>query len=430
MAKFHINPQTGNPGRCKAAVQCPYGGESEHFKSKKDAREHYENKMERETFATTLPQTAVKTEEREKALEGFNSGEFDRVNMPYYDRNLVHSVLEGKTASAKDIDEMLERNWKLERDEPSGDADRTELVRQILDEVRKERQNMNTPSTLPTVANLDPENESVFASLHNRCDPKAGIASIETNLKLAREKQAEAQRYEKYKQNPSLSADEAAKYDSAIETSLIESQKANARAAAFKKEIQWMADNDPGYAASMDDSDRDSLELPIPDSGPNTPISASILSVDELSTEVNSSAVARELIETNTVTVHRSEHLETYRRIDGNEYHTWALTVEGKNGQMADVQVTTSGHSDTVLEKPDPQFLLERAVDTARSSEYYTSPEQLGYESGLSTGYPEHRKVANKEYKEIKDGASQFKLAIGEDVYSRVSKFDEKTDEF
>lgn len=43
MAKFHINPETGNPGNCIAADgNCPYGADAPHFSSAEDARTAFE----------------------------------------------------------------------------------------------------------------------------------------------------------------------------------------------------------------------------------------------------------------------------------------------------------------------------------------------------------------------------------------------------
>lgn len=43
--KFHINPETGNPNKCSAKNgNCPFGGNSEHFDSKDEARSHFEHK--------------------------------------------------------------------------------------------------------------------------------------------------------------------------------------------------------------------------------------------------------------------------------------------------------------------------------------------------------------------------------------------------
>lgn len=44
--KFHINPETGNPGICRAKYNCRFGGERIHFDSKEEAREDYEMRME------------------------------------------------------------------------------------------------------------------------------------------------------------------------------------------------------------------------------------------------------------------------------------------------------------------------------------------------------------------------------------------------
>lgn len=42
MTKYHINPQTGNPGLCKATQHCPFGEAANHYSSKDEAREAYE----------------------------------------------------------------------------------------------------------------------------------------------------------------------------------------------------------------------------------------------------------------------------------------------------------------------------------------------------------------------------------------------------
>lgn len=44
MAKYHINPETGDPGKCSADEgKCPFGGE--HFPSEAEARKSYETSM-------------------------------------------------------------------------------------------------------------------------------------------------------------------------------------------------------------------------------------------------------------------------------------------------------------------------------------------------------------------------------------------------
>lgn len=46
MARFHLNPTTGEPGPCRARVACPFGTPGEHFSSSETARSAYEALME------------------------------------------------------------------------------------------------------------------------------------------------------------------------------------------------------------------------------------------------------------------------------------------------------------------------------------------------------------------------------------------------
>lgn len=49
MERFHINPETGEPGRCTAQIKCPYGDlETDHYPSPEIARLSYEIKMKAE----------------------------------------------------------------------------------------------------------------------------------------------------------------------------------------------------------------------------------------------------------------------------------------------------------------------------------------------------------------------------------------------
>lgn len=43
MDKYHINPETGNPGLCSAKVKCPFGGDDVHYFSKEAAQKAFED---------------------------------------------------------------------------------------------------------------------------------------------------------------------------------------------------------------------------------------------------------------------------------------------------------------------------------------------------------------------------------------------------
>lgn len=49
---FHLNPNTGEPGKCSASLKaCPFGGESEHYESETAARRAFEASMDDKTFS-------------------------------------------------------------------------------------------------------------------------------------------------------------------------------------------------------------------------------------------------------------------------------------------------------------------------------------------------------------------------------------------
>lgn len=56
MAKYHINPATGDPGRCMArSGHCPFGGDETHYSTKAEAREAYSIEMDADWMAKGLP---------------------------------------------------------------------------------------------------------------------------------------------------------------------------------------------------------------------------------------------------------------------------------------------------------------------------------------------------------------------------------------
>jgi len=48
LKKYHVNPETGEPGICVAKFNCRFGGPSDHYPSEQDARAAFEREMERE----------------------------------------------------------------------------------------------------------------------------------------------------------------------------------------------------------------------------------------------------------------------------------------------------------------------------------------------------------------------------------------------
>ncbi len=78
MAKYHINPKTGNVGRCRALQTCPFGDlESDHFSTPEEARTAYERKM---TVISQWEEREALASPEEYLLESLKVG--DRILLP------------------------------------------------------------------------------------------------------------------------------------------------------------------------------------------------------------------------------------------------------------------------------------------------------------------------------------------------------------
>jgi hypothetical protein len=68
MAKFHVSPNSGEAGECKAKLQCPFGGDDKHFPTKEAARQSFEETMKDSTFAPLSKRSEVRDAEVSKAI--------------------------------------------------------------------------------------------------------------------------------------------------------------------------------------------------------------------------------------------------------------------------------------------------------------------------------------------------------------------------
>lgn len=69
---FHVNPETGEPGRCRAHLHsCPYSSEDNHFETREDARNFYEDYASKLTDPTqSVEFHFVTAEEESDFVEG------------------------------------------------------------------------------------------------------------------------------------------------------------------------------------------------------------------------------------------------------------------------------------------------------------------------------------------------------------------------
>lgn len=420
MSKFHINPESGNPGLCNAKIQCRFGSPSEHFDSPEEARSHYEKQMGLAVFKKPL----TDAEKRQNAIDSFNSREFRLVNIVEADKRIIGRVLQGEESSPEEIDSMLERNWTHERSGPEHDEKRTAVVNQIFDEVRKERTQMGIGSTLPTLATFDPEVQSVFSSNIGRDEPFVGISGIEQSFVRAKAKMRAAEYYDKYPDLNVTDDNEKKKYKSAAQTARMEAERAESRAVGLAQEVAWLSQNNTQYARKMTVNDRAVLKNALDTVKHNgIPIADKVRQLKHGNEyKLAAPTVARELIESREISIMGAKSNGMGRNKDGSSFQRWTVSMRNSKGQMIDTSIKMYGSDSDSIYAPDHRTVFTRAITNARAADYYQNVEQFAYELGLNMKSLNEKTEAETEYQEMKSAARQFRSAVGETMYSRIIK--------
>lgn len=185
MAKFHVNPNTGNSGTCKSAKgKCPFGSEDEHFSSAEAASSAAE-KLMAETYS------AVNTAYRKKdtaALDGMNRELKKRIIAEAVEgSNRLHPSVVAKVFS-KDSDELIRKNvsekFKSQKILREMSTDESARVRLAV------AQATNNPAVLKALAD-DPDTAVRKAAISNKNTPvKARKAAVDALKVASRPKKA------------------------------------------------------------------------------------------------------------------------------------------------------------------------------------------------------------------------------------------------
>ncbi len=125
MARYHINPHTGNPGVCRAKNNCPYGNlETEHFDSQEAARAAYESGQLDSAFATLRKTTAQVVDE--VLANATSLGGNLQKKLSHIEKNLeaeARRVVElNPDADYTNFDHLARRYESLAESAPSQDA--------------------------------------------------------------------------------------------------------------------------------------------------------------------------------------------------------------------------------------------------------------------------------------------------------------------
>lgn len=66
MSRYHISPETGNPGVCKAKTKCRFGDiNNDHYDSEKDARKAFEETTKEASLKAWKKKVLKKSDKRE-----------------------------------------------------------------------------------------------------------------------------------------------------------------------------------------------------------------------------------------------------------------------------------------------------------------------------------------------------------------------------
>lgn len=178
MAKFHVNPNTGNPGSCKSTKgKCPFGTEEEHFGTQQEATVAAEKLM-------TDNYTAVNAAYRKKdtsAVQGMNREMKKRIISEAADgTNKLHPSVVAKVFS-KDDDELIRKNvsekFKSQKILKEMSDDKSARVRLAIAKAT------NNPEVLKKFSN-DPDVSVRKAAIANKNIPVKSRKAAMTALKV------------------------------------------------------------------------------------------------------------------------------------------------------------------------------------------------------------------------------------------------------
>lgn len=111
MTKYHVNSQ-GEPGACSAEIQCPFGGDQQHYSSPANARQAFELSMAGETIKTNKKPKVSLAEESRKLYDPrqYENLPFDHV---YYDeeRRRKNAVRSGDYSHGRSLAEHMQNDY-------------------------------------------------------------------------------------------------------------------------------------------------------------------------------------------------------------------------------------------------------------------------------------------------------------------------------
>lgn len=207
MSKYHINPNTGMPGKCTAAPgNCPYGNEANHFRTYSEAFTVSQSKLEKSfnILPTNLNELDNETEEalanqerEQKVLEDNMSKIKASDNDLYKKKNEVANLTDPEVLLGI-IDGRFDnkRDWGV-----VGAALRNKhLPKDYIDKILYEKLETNNPGLITrllynpqittedlthVLENVEDEDTKLVAYMHPNLDKDIVLWNIENNDKIS-----------------------------------------------------------------------------------------------------------------------------------------------------------------------------------------------------------------------------------------------------
>lgn len=178
VAKYHINPDTGEVGACRARTRCPFGDlEEDHYASRADATRAYEKAMTEQTFQTLtkdaepFPYTPQGLRETAEVWRSESTSEEDRERIVAWWKsrdinNAFHalSVAKGIEYDAAWEEERATRSWTpLEKTAPPREEFSQAIgLREAQKKVLADQNTMYTPGDYLSYYNAEEDLDGVL----------------------------------------------------------------------------------------------------------------------------------------------------------------------------------------------------------------------------------------------------------------------------
>lgn len=163
--KYHINPATGRPGKCRATHKCRFGGEDNHYATREAAQAAFEREQEREQAFATLAKVTSSSHKSvmQQELAALMVAREEALELQYSSFERVRGRLGGYT-------------WKLAipREAYESRKENAEYLTRQADEKARELRAFKTvprwKSDFPQAKNLEQARSEVMHSLNKSGD--------------------------------------------------------------------------------------------------------------------------------------------------------------------------------------------------------------------------------------------------------------------